>query len=162
MNNNNNNDSVSEQRAANAFTRRTLLVIVFLIDLTMAVFASLALFRAVAAENWWALGLNILQVVYTAIVYYMIGGARCANAHERQLLLRAFATALLMCVLRATWQGVAQGDDAEEITESSESGLFTTYLGLGVLRLAVFIEQLFSIVHIFVLVPSAAAAKANK
>lgn len=133
--------------SSSPLAKRALIVIVYLIEVVLVVFAALAMFRVVAAENWWTLGLNIAQVVYTGFVFWM--SKNSANAHEAQFLLTSFVSALLMTVLRSVWQGVSSGDDAEEVSETSERDLKMTYIGLANTRTIVFILQTVLLIIIF-------------
>lgn len=135
-------------KQASRFTRQALIVGVYLVETTLAVFAALAMFRVIAAENYWTIGINIFQVVFASIVLW-ITRSQVYN-HETSFIVTALVAAILLVILRSVWQGVADAQDAELISEASERDLFMTYLGLAAIRLVIWITQTVTLVGIFV------------
>jgi len=134
------------QKMGNALARTAFLLVLYGVEIALAVLASLSLFRAVAAENWWMLGLNIWQVVFALFVMYLLGSR--THMYIRDYVLFVVASALLMVILRSVWQAVGDAEDAEEISENSERDLFMTYLALGAIRLVVFLINTVYIIKI--------------
>jgi hypothetical protein len=131
--------SSSTQSHGSSLARKALILIVYMVEVTLMVFAGLSMFRVVAAENWWTLAINIFQVALTSFVWWMMG--RGTHFVEAAFLLVSLVSALLMTVLRSVWQGVSSGDDAEEVSETSERDLKMTYIGLANTRTIVFLIQ---------------------
>jgi hypothetical protein len=134
------------QKAGNTLARTAFLLVLYGVEIALAILASLSLFRAVAAENWWMLGLNVWQVVFALFVMYLLG----ARAHMfiRDFVLFVVVSSLLLVILRSVWQAVGDAEDAEEISEGSERDLFMTYLALAGIRLVVFLMNTVSIIKI--------------
>lgn len=127
----------SSQREGDALARTALIVLVYLLEVTLMVFAGLTMFRVVAAENWWTLGINIAQIVVSSAVWYFIG--REKTLIEALFLLVSLLSAAIMTVLRSVYQGVIHGEDAEEVSETSERDLKMTYIGLANTRTVIFV-----------------------
>ena len=64
-------------------------------------------------------------------------------------LLMSLVSALLMVILRSVWQGVSSGDDAEEVSETSERDLKMSYIGLANMRAIVLVIQTVLIILMF-------------
>lgn len=132
------------------FARNAFLIAVAAGGLALGVLAALAIFRAVAAENWWMIALNAWQVVFAAFVWFMFANLAETPRKYKCFIMRVIVGSLLLVVLHSVWQAVVEHSGVEEVGERNRRDLYLSYIGLAILRLLMFVLEVPKVVLMFI------------
>jgi hypothetical protein len=122
-----------------SMVRSTFLVVSYLVELALVVFAGLALFRYYTV-NWWIILLNAWQLVYSGgFLLYQFRPCIALEFELRNYMSTVVTASVLLVIMHSAWQIAAEHSDTEDISAHNESHLFQTYLGLAGTRIAVFV-----------------------
>lgn len=130
---------MSGRAASDAMTVNVFVVVSFLAEVAMVVFAALAVFR-IYAVNWWIILLNAWQLVFTGgFLLYLFNPRLGAETKLRNYMVLAITGAAILVIMHSVWQIVAEHSGTEEISAHNGSHLFQSYLGLASTRITLFV-----------------------
>jgi len=113
-----------------------LLLLVYVLELTLGLFAVVALYHIIDEYNVFLIVFNFATAIFSFLVYWFVPNK---SEPERRFLVRSILYAIALGVLRAVWQAQVSSEGAENISPTNAQEFYFTYLAFAVIRITAFI-----------------------
>jgi len=117
--------------------RLFVMLLVYALELTLGVFACVAVFHIIDEYNSVLLALNLAAFVVGLVV--LLASPKPFADRERNFVCLSLIASLVLSILHTVWQVRVSHEHAEDISPTNEQEFYFQYLTLATLRLVMFV-----------------------